>query len=113
MRSAPSLVLMLTLSAAGILSTASAQDLESEEFHATADVFEDSEQALREGRKTIAADLLMEIADDPLQAHFKAEAYARLGNVLLELDLPYSARSPSNKPCKSIRNPSPPAQKYQ
>ena len=33
----------------------------------------------------------MEIADDPLQAHFKAEAYARLGNVLLELDLPYSA----------------------
>ena len=42
---------MLTLSAAGILSTASAQDLESEGFNATADVFEDSEQALREGRK--------------------------------------------------------------
>jgi tetratricopeptide (TPR) repeat protein len=54
-------------------------------------LFSEVEAALSQGRKTVAADLLLEIIEDPEQTTSHAEAHARMGNVLMELDLPYSA----------------------
>lgn len=54
-------------------------------------VFGEVDAAHKEGRKTQVADLLLGITQDPEHAIFHAEAYARLGGVLEELDLPYAA----------------------
>ena len=45
----------------------------------------------KQGQKTKAADALMVVVDDASKAEFHAEAYARLGAILEELDLPYGA----------------------
>lgn len=54
-------------------------------------VFGAVDEAIQAGRKAQAADLFVEIVQDPAKAVFHAEAYARLGGVLEGLDLPYSA----------------------
>jgi tetratricopeptide (TPR) repeat protein len=46
---------------------------------------------LASGSKTRAADALVAIVDDPALAEFHGEAYAKLGDILAELDLKYSA----------------------
>jgi tetratricopeptide (TPR) repeat protein len=43
------------------------------------------------GQKARAADALVALVTDPAQAAFQAEAYVKLGNVLVDLDLPYGA----------------------
>jgi tetratricopeptide (TPR) repeat protein len=56
-----------------------------------AKVFGEVDTAYKEGRKAKAADLLVEIVENPANDKFHAEAWARLGGVLRELDLPYAA----------------------
>ena len=48
-------------------------------------------EAMMSGRMTHAADMLVMLLSQPEQAHFHAEAYARLGKVFSTLELPYSA----------------------
>ncbi len=48
-------------------------------------------EAMMSGRMTHAADMLVMLLSQPEQAHFHAEAYARLGKVFSNLELPYSA----------------------
>ncbi len=43
------------------------------------------------GQKARAADSLVVLIADPAQAAFQAEAYVKLGNLLVDLDLPYGA----------------------
>ncbi len=54
-------------------------------------VFGEIDAAFKRGEKTRVADLLVEVIDNPDHAVFHAEAYARLGAMLAELDLPYAA----------------------
>lgn len=49
------------------------------------------DELLKSGQSARAADALVALVDDPSQAAFHAEAYARLGAVLEDLDLPYGA----------------------
>ncbi len=49
------------------------------------------DEAFSAGRKAEAADLLVELVEDPTKAGFHAEAYFRLGGLLESFDLPYSA----------------------
>ena len=49
------------------------------------------DELLRSGQSARAADALMVLVDDPSKAIFHAEAYARLGGVLTDLDLNYGA----------------------
>lgn len=49
------------------------------------------DELLKSGQSARAADALMVLVDDPSKAVFHAEAYARLGAVLTDLDLPYGA----------------------
>ena len=58
---------------------------------AIVEMFAETTSTLDQGRKTVAADMLLEIIEDPEQRNFHAEAYARLGRILLDLDLPYAA----------------------
>lgn len=54
-------------------------------------VFGDINEAFKAGRLKEVADLLVEVVGDPEHEVFHAEAYARLGGVLQQLDLPYAA----------------------
>ncbi len=74
----------------------SAEDLEIEgldgpspEEHAAA--FADYRSELERGQKARAADALVAIIGDPLSEPFHAEAYASLGALLKDLDLPYGS----------------------
>lgn len=49
------------------------------------------DELLKTGQSARAADGLVALVEDPAQAVFHAEAYARLGSVLEDLDLPYGA----------------------
>lgn len=49
------------------------------------------DEMLKTGQSARAADGLVALVDDPSKAVFHAEAYARLGGVLVDLDLPYGA----------------------
>ncbi|MBN1337579.1 MAG: tetratricopeptide repeat protein [Deltaproteobacteria bacterium] len=49
------------------------------------------EANFQSGQKARAADALVGLLADPVQAAFHAEAYAKLGNLLVDLDLPYGA----------------------
>lgn len=53
--------------------------------------FADYDSQLASGQKARAADALVLILSDPLKAPFYGEAYALLGDLLAQLDLPYSA----------------------
>lgn len=53
--------------------------------------FGEIDELYRSGQKARTADALVALVDDPSKASFHAEAYARLGAVLEELDLPYGA----------------------
>jgi tetratricopeptide (TPR) repeat protein len=59
------------------------------EEHAAA--FADYLSELDRGQKARAADALTSILGDPMAEPFHAEAYAKLGDLLSELDLPYGA----------------------
>ena len=54
-------------------------------------VFGEANDLYKTGRKKEAADRLVVVAEDPANELFHAEAYARLGAILKELELPYSA----------------------
>ena len=54
-------------------------------------VFGEVNDLYKTGRKKEAADRLVVVAEDPANEIFHAEAYARLGAILKELELPYSA----------------------
>ncbi len=54
-------------------------------------VFGEANDLYKTGRKKEAADRLVVVAEDPANEMFHAEAYARLGAILRELELPYSA----------------------
>ena len=54
-------------------------------------VFGEANDLYKTGRKKEAADRLVVVAEDPANEMFHAEAYARLGAILKELELPYSA----------------------
>jgi tetratricopeptide (TPR) repeat protein len=54
-------------------------------------VFGEVNDFYKTGRKKEAADRLVVIAEDPANVVFHAEAFARLGAILKELELPYSA----------------------
>ncbi len=58
---------------------------------ARAEVFGAVDEAFDAGRKKEAADLLVEVVENPDHAQFHAEAYYRLGGLLESFDLPYSA----------------------
>lgn len=49
------------------------------------------EQELASGQKARAADALVALVDDPALQPFHAEAYGKLGDLLVGVDLPYSA----------------------
>lgn len=49
------------------------------------------DQEIASGSKTRAADALVAVVDDATLAEFHGEAYARLGDILSELSLPYAA----------------------
>lgn len=53
--------------------------------------FGEIDELYRSGQKARTADALVALVDDPSKSTFHAEAYARLGAVLEELDLPYGA----------------------
>jgi hypothetical protein len=71
---------------------------------AITEMFAETQAALGQGRKTVAADLLMEIIEDSLKQNFHAEAHARLGVVLMELDLPTRPWSLSSGLLRSIQS---------
>lgn len=54
-------------------------------------VFADYESNLASGQKARAADALVAITQDATAAPWHGEAYARLGDIFVELDLPYAA----------------------
>ncbi len=54
-------------------------------------VFGEVNDLYKTGRKKEAADKLVVVAEDPANEIFHAEAFARLGAILKELELPYSA----------------------
>ena len=54
-------------------------------------VFGEVDAAFKAGRKAAVADGLVGIVETPEHADYHAEAYARLGGTLEELDLPYAA----------------------
>lgn len=54
-------------------------------------VFGSIDEAYKAGRLKEVADLLLEVIENPEQAVFHAECYARLGGVLERLELPYAA----------------------
>ena len=54
-------------------------------------VFGEIDAAYKDGRKAQVADLLLAVTQNPEHAAFHAEAFARLGGVLGELDLPYAS----------------------
>lgn len=53
--------------------------------------FADFASELERGQKARAADALVAIVADPMGEPFHSEAYAKLGDLLTDLDLPYSA----------------------
>jgi hypothetical protein len=71
-------------------SAPSARDLaQAEKAHTAA--FADYESQLATGQKARAADALVVLVNDPALIAFHAEAYAKLGDLFLGLDLPYAA----------------------
>jgi tetratricopeptide (TPR) repeat protein len=56
-----------------------------------AEAFADYDGQLAAGQKARAADALIGILDDPAKEKWHGEAYARLGDILAGLDLPYAA----------------------
>lgn len=54
-------------------------------------VFAEFEQNIQAGQKARAADAILSVLADPTREMWQAEAYARLGKTLQELDLPYGA----------------------
>lgn len=58
---------------------------------ARAAAFAEYESQLASGQKARAADALVALLDTPASAPFHAEAAARLGDLLKEMDLPYAA----------------------
>ena len=61
------------------------------DLKARAEAFGAIDQLLVSGQKARAADGLVALVEDPSKSAFHAEAYARLGGVLEDLDLPYGA----------------------
>lgn len=53
--------------------------------------FADYRSELERGQKARAADALVALIDDPASDWFHAEAYAKLGEILDQLDLPYAS----------------------
>ncbi len=53
--------------------------------------FADYDSQLASGQKARAADALVTLINDPTKAPFLAESFAKLGDLLKELDLPYAA----------------------
>jgi hypothetical protein len=58
---------------------------------ARAEAFADYEAQLASGQKARAADALVTIVNDPALAAWHADAYGKLGDLFLQLDLPYAA----------------------
>lgn len=58
---------------------------------ARTEAFAEYETQLASGQKARAADALVALAEDPAQGAFHAEAYGKLGELFLGLDLPYAA----------------------
>jgi tetratricopeptide (TPR) repeat protein len=56
-----------------------------------AEVFKDYTYEMGTGQKARAADALVAVVDDPAKAVFHADAYAKLGELLAGMDLPYAA----------------------
>ncbi|MFZ5477184.1 MAG: tetratricopeptide repeat protein [Myxococcota bacterium] len=56
-----------------------------------AEVFKDYTYESGTGQKARAADALVAIVDDPAKAVYHADAYAKLGDLLAGMDLPYAA----------------------
>lgn len=54
-------------------------------------VFADYDSQMASGQKARAADALVAIVADPLKTPFYGEAYAKLGDLLVDLDLSYAA----------------------
>ncbi|MDP2311776.1 MAG: hypothetical protein Q8P41_02650 [Pseudomonadota bacterium] len=55
------------------------------------EAFAEYETQLASGQKARAADALVALVDDPAMSSFHAEAYGKLGDLFLGLDLPYAA----------------------
>lgn len=55
------------------------------------EAFGQIDEMMKSGQSARAADGLVALVEDPSKAMFHAEAYARLGGVLTDLDLPYGA----------------------
>lgn len=68
----------------------SARDLAKAE-EARKAAFAEYETQLASGQKARAADALVAIVNDPAQAPYHGEAYGKLGDLFLQLDLPYAA----------------------
>jgi tetratricopeptide (TPR) repeat protein len=58
---------------------------------ARAEAFTEYDTQLASGQKARAADALVALVENPAQAAFHAEAYGKLGDLFLGLDLPYAA----------------------
>ena len=58
---------------------------------AHADAFTEYDTQLQSGQKARAADALVALVNDPALIAFHAEAYGKLGDLFLSLDLPYAA----------------------
>ncbi len=56
-----------------------------------AEAFSEYETQLATGQKSRAADALVALVEDPAKAAYHAEAYGKLGELFLGLDLPYAA----------------------
>jgi tetratricopeptide (TPR) repeat protein len=80
--------------ATGLATSTNAQALDLEARKA---VFGEVNAAFAAGRKAMVADGLVTIVENPDQADYHAEAYARLGGTLEDLDLPYSALAAYNR----------------
>ena len=66
-------------------------EMSNKEIKVRGQAFAQYDQEIAAGSKTRAADALVLIVDDPTLAEFYGEAYARLGDILGELSLPYAA----------------------
>jgi tetratricopeptide (TPR) repeat protein len=64
---------------------------------ARTDAFAEYETQLASGQKARAADALVALVEDATMAPFHAEAYGKLGDIFLALDLPYAAVTAWNR----------------
>ncbi len=85
------LPLALTLGALAPTAAVAQRDRSAADDEARQEAFEPYEEALDRGDKAGAADALAAIVEDEDLADYRGEAWAALGGLLRELDLPYSA----------------------